>query len=237
MKVKLAGRDFYVAVISHKRSHCIEKMASICGKATWYVAADEVDAYEDRGAPRVIGSGGLCRSRNAALEDGFAAGLPVIQLSDDLKKLEFAVTPKEKRLMSFEECASVMLSSCESAGAMLAGVAPTSNAFFFNPKKPVSTNSFIVGDMILVRKNPLRFDENMRLKEDYDYTLQHLRKYGVVARANAILATFVHRSNPGGACDYRTSSLEQEMIALLRSKWPGMIRDNPRRKDEILLNT
>jgi hypothetical protein len=60
-------------------------------------------------------------------------------------------------------------------------------------------------------------------------------KYGSIARCNAVLATFAHRTNKGGACDYRTSELEQTTIKQLKDKWPGMLKDNPKRKDEILL--
>ena len=45
------------------------------------------------------------------------------------------------------------------------GVAPTANAFYFNPNRPVKTAAFIVGDFIYVHPNPRFFDENLKLKE------------------------------------------------------------------------
>ena len=187
------------------------------------------------GATNVIESGGLCRSRNAILDDAFAHDLPAIELSDDLRRLEIASDKAEKKEASLDDAVSLMFNALETSGAYMAGVAPTANAFFFNPNKPIHTSAFVVGDFIMVKPTTLRFDEDLRLKEDYDYTLQHLMKYGVIARCNAVLATFAHRTNKGGACDYRTSELEQQTIRQLKDKWPGMLKDNPKRKDEILL--
>jgi len=129
-----------------------------------------------------------------------------------------------------------MLYAAKTFKSNLVGVAPTANAFYYNPEKPYKTNAFIVGDMILVMPCDLRFDTNMLLKEDYDYTLKHITKYGRVIRADNILAEFAHRTNRGGAVSYRTATLEQVCIAYLKKKWGKKIRDNPRRPNEILMN-
>ena len=47
-----------------------------------------------------------------------------------------------------------------------AGFPPTNNPFF--ALKEYEYNQFIVGDFILIKPNELRFDDNLRLKEDYD---------------------------------------------------------------------
>ncbi len=227
--------QYYIGVISHKRPQNVQAMQKICGPVTWYVGKGEGPAYAAAGAYRVVESGGLCESRNAILDDAFKDDLVAIELSDDLKKLELATDAKTKHVIDFAQAVQAMQEAMDDTGAMLCGVAPTSNAFFFNPKKPVHTSAFVVGDLIMVRPTHLRFDEDLRLKEDYDYTLQHLVTYGLIARANRVLASFQHRTNAGGACDYRTSQLEQQTIAQLKAKWPGLIKDNTRRKDEILL--
>jgi hypothetical protein len=112
-------------------------------------------------------------------------------------------------------------------------VSPTANTYFY--RQAVSTHLFVVGDMILVSPTSLRFDEQLLLKEDYDYTCQHLNAYGAVARVNGVMAEFRHRSNPGGAVAYRSEALEAESIAYLRGKWGDWIRPNPRRPGEVLL--
>lgn len=229
----------YLAVISHARPGNVQKMQAMVGEATWYVGAGERQAYRQEGATAVVESGGLCPSRNAALKDAWAFGVPCIELSDDLRKLQMAVPQEGKNRavdISFEEAVSTMLEASRLYTAKLAGVAPTANAFYYNPNRPFHHRAFIVGDLILVRPCALLFDERLKLKEDYDYTLAHLSKYHVVARCNGVLATFAHRQNKGGAVDFRTPAREQEAIAILREKWGAAIKDNPRRPNEILLN-
>ena len=235
MKRMIDGDPCFIAVVSHKRAGSVASMQKRCGEVTWFVGDTEKQDYIAAGATRVVESGRLCRSRNATLDAGFVDCEYVVQLSDDLGGLHVAESKQSKRAVVFEEAIELMLRAMRSSGARLAGAAPTANLFYFNPKKPIQTNGFIVGDMIVVRKTSLRFDEAMSLKEDYDYTLQHIRHYGAVVRLNGIMATFAHRTNRGGACSYRTAQLEQQMIAYLKSKWPGMVKDNPRRPNEILL--
>ena len=231
----------YVGIISHQRSQNVQAMEALVGAATWFVGAGEGDEYRDQGATQVIESGGLCRSRNAILEEAWGKGYAGLELSDDLKGIKEAYMTKDgkkkARDVSFETAVDSMHDALFQTGAMMAGVAPTGNPFYWDPAKPIHPKAFIVGDMILVRPCELFFDEDMRLKEDYDYTIQHVLKYGRVARCNDILAQFSHRTNSGGAVAARTPELEQEMIDFLKKKWgTGVIRDNAKRPDEILLN-
>lgn len=230
--------NFLVTVISHNRPLNVTKLEKLLGMpVTWIVGKGEGKIYRLAGAENVIEGGGLCASRNAALNLAADRNAICIQVSDDLKKLQIASIENEVKrahpIDFFAACELLVTRLCESP-YLLAGVAPTPNLFYFN--KPISEKLFIVGDFIAVDTHcGLYFDEYMTLKEDYDYTLQHFQKYGGALRCNDILATFQHRTNHGGACDIRTSVMEQQMILHLKEKWPNDIRDNPRRPDEILL--
>lgn len=119
----------------------------------------------------------------------------------------------------------------------LGGVAPTANPFFYNPKEPISFTKFCIGSFLVIdTESDLRFDSNLSLKEDYDFTLQHIQKYGGVARFNYVLANYQHYSNKGGVVGFRTTETEQHNIRYLKDKWKNLIKDNPRRPNEILLN-
>lgn len=227
--------NIHVAVISHARPHSVAKMQELVDvDLTWYVGHGEGKEYMEAGAKHVIESGGLCPSRNRALRDAFRQGKTCVQLSDDLSAVKFILENGAVReAVSFSEVLDYMEKELSKTLYRLAGVAPTPNAFYFH--KPFSDDLFIVGDFIMVRPCNLFFDENLMLKEDYDYTLQHFNRYGGALRFNAILATFAHRSNKGGAVEYRTSDREKEAISYLFSKHPGRFRMNPRRPDEILL--
>ena len=232
----IGGREVFVAYISARRANNVPKAHKFI-EGTWFVAEGEEAIDRDVGANTVIESGVLCRSRNEALELAALHEVPCLQLSDDLTKLEepYDLDGKWKaRPLAFEQAVERMLLALDQTGAKLVGVAPTSNAFYYGGK-PVRTNAFIVGDMFIAAPGTPRFDEELRLKEDYDFTLAHVRKYGTVARCDNVLASFAHRSNKGGAVAYRTPEAEQEAIAVLKRKWPGLVVDNPRRPNEVLL--
>ena len=89
--------------------------------------------------------------------------------------------------------------------------------------------------MLFVKPCNLYFDESLTLKEDYDYTLQHLQAYGNCFRYQKYLFSFEHYKNKGGAVDYRTDGEEEKNIAYLRRKWKEKIKMNPKRKNEILI--
>lgn len=222
----------YVAIISHKRAQNIERMMNLVGKATWYVGEGEGLEYRAGGATKVVESGGLVASRNRPLDDAFALGLPCIEISDDLTRFSF-LSEKKAKPVNFPAVLSWMMDQNKSGNAKLIGVAPTANPYFGSDN--IKTKAFCVGDFFMAWPSEPRFDERASLKEDYDFTCQHLQKYGEVARHDYILATFGHRTNKGGAVDYRTAELEQEAIKYLKTKWGDRIKDNPRRPNEILL--
>lgn len=204
----------------------------------WYVKDTDVRSYSMFGAKSVVIAGGLCEGRNCALEDSARAGEACIQLSDDLSKIQWYDGKDKPKDIGLNDAIQRLLVGMEVNKAMLGGVAPTANAFYYT--KPAHDRAFIVGDFIAVRPEAflkgVRFDTGLKLKEDYDYTLQHLQAFGKVYRENRILATFAHRTNSGGAVEYRTREREQEAIAYLKAKWGSLIKENPRRPDEILLN-
>lgn len=200
----------------------------------WYVRPDEVDTYRDAGAVHVHPSGNLMDSRNAAIDDALDAGLVCVQTSDDLVKIDrkqYGANAKDP--VTFLEAVAEILDTMIASGARLGGVAPTPNLFYASDQP--KWRHFIVGDLIVVRETDLRFDTAMTLKEDYDYTCQHIREYGLVARRDDLLATYRHRDNAGGAVEYRDSERELENIRHLMRKWPGVFRFNPKRRGEVLM--
>lgn len=228
----------HLSVISHLRPHAVVSMQKHIGmmEAHWYVGHGETDAYKEAGAIHVIESGGLCESRNQALEDGVSKDKITIQLSDDLRRLHWAhgQLSSELQPISLQEAIIVLCDALRQTGAQLAGAAPTANPYF--SKQRINTKAFIVGDFIAILPScVLRFDTNFRLKEDYDYTCQHLAYYGKVARVDSLMAEFSHRTNAGGAVAARTPLLEQEMIHRLQQRWPGVFQPNPKRQDEVIM--
>lgn len=227
----------YVSVISAGRPDSYGTMSDLMDvAATWYVPLYEENLYEKRGAVTRIDRGSLCGARNAALDDAFEAGVACVQLSDDLTKLGQLTTAGGKAgqtPLAFRAAVTQLLDELAVTDFKLAGVAPTANPFYGSAKPKY--RHFIVGDFTVTLPSPERFDQRLKLKEDYDFTAQHIAAYGGVVRADWIMAAFKHRTNPGGAVAFRTAEREQEAIAYLKGKWGPWIRDNPKRPNEILL--
>jgi hypothetical protein len=223
-----------IFIISRARPQNVGPMIQLLQEPlTWVVPPSDHAAYSNAGASTILTVDGLCAARNVALDHAFYEDYYCVQVSDDLGRLSRA--HGKKRLdLAVPTAIEWLVDALARSHARLGGIAPTDNPYF--SRKLMSRTAFVVGDLIVVKPTPLRFDEALKLKEDYDYTLQHLRQYGEVLRADFILATFKHYTNKGGAVDARTPQVEQETIAYLLKKWPTFLKLNPKRENELLLN-
>jgi len=91
-----------------------------------------------------------------------------------------------------------------------------------------------LGDFFVAEpSSPCRFDTEITLKEDYDYTCAHLKQHGSVLRSNRLFLQVKHISNAGGAVASRDGAglKEKENIAILQRKWPLVFSLNKNRKD------
>lgn len=256
------GRPYWLAIVSHRRPENLKIMHDGIGPATWYIGDDiDYSQYHEQRAkmmpagPGLVAPikvcGPLCRSRNAALTDAFSLSLPCMMIDDDLN--EFSVIEsfydrqtknwiKRAQAVPLGILASHLRDRLDASRFLkFAGAAPTTNIFYYDPTSPINTKGFIGGWCMFILPNELRFDEGLRTKEDYDYTLQHIERFGGVVRCNDVLADFAHYSNFGGVVEYRTPEVEKESVAYLEKKWKSAIRINKRRRNsaegtEILLN-
>lgn len=225
-----------VYVISAGRANSLPFQTSALNQYIFCVKAGEADAYRAAGCRHVYETGSLMQSRNWALEHAFDNKQICVQLSDDIKsvKLNPHVASGKKEAVSLDHAIKVMVEKLTAVtGLRLLGIPPTSNAFF--AKSILSKNTFCIGDALFVKPSEPRFDNNLSLKEDYDFTLQHIDRYGLTARYQRFLWDFQHYSNAGGAVAYRDEAREQKNINYLLRKWPKNLRLNPKRKNEILL--
>jgi len=228
--------NFQVYVISAGRANNLPFDKLALNNYTFCVKSGEGDQYRSAGCKHVYETGSLMQSRNWALNHAFKDNNICVQLSDDIKsvKLNPHVAGGKKDVVPIQLAINTMVEKLNAVkGLRLLGVPPTANAFF--AKSPISKNTFCIGDALFVKPSEPRFDENLTLKEDYDFTLQHIERYGVTARYQRYLWEFQHYSNSGGAVSYRDDAREQKNINYLLRKWPNNLRLNPKRKNEILL--
>jgi len=194
----------------------------------------EKKLYEKNGCLQVFETGKLIESRNFALRHSFVQNKICVQLSDDLKKVTLNKNFAKKEEVAIDFAINDLINIFNKvASVYLMGIPPTSNDFF--AKNLLSKNTFCIGDLIFVKPCNLFFDELLTLKEDYDYTLQHLLKYGNTFRYQKYIFEFEHYKNKGGAVDYRTEKEEQKNIKYLFNKWGSKIKLNSKRKNEILI--
>ena len=118
----------------------------------------------------------------------------------------------------------------------LGGTYPCGNAGQGCAMAPVAAEHFVVGDFFVSQPSATcRFDEELTLKEDYDFTCQHIHLYGRVARCNRLTLLAEHYVNEGGAVSIRNATEEKKNIKRLRSKWPGVFLGSPRGDSEVRL--
>ena len=235
IKTTANGTRYWLGVVSAKRPNNVNKILESVGSGTWLVPTEEVSLYKEQGAT-VVDSGtfpNLVPTRNLALDLAFAEGLPCVQTDDDFVRIKRAYGKKRTLEVTFDDAVELMIGRLQRAGLYFGAVAPTTNSFFVGDM--TSRTGFCIGSFCVTLPCDLRFDINMTLKEDYDYTLQHIATFGGVVRSNDLLAEYKHYSNSGGAVEVRSTPNEQRNIAYLKSKWGAAIRDNPRRPNEILL--
>merc|ERR1719387_1622510 len=117
----------------------------------------------------------------------------------------------------------------------LGGVYPLQSCSRTFASPPFARHHFVIGDFFVVDKSKVRFDENMKLKEDYDFTCAHINAHGSVMRCQRMTLCVKHYANSGGAVTVRNSDAEKMNIAVLNRKWPGAFRMNPKRRNEVIM--
>jgi hypothetical protein len=225
--------SYWLSVISARRPENVPQMSKLIGAATWYTDPESVSLYEAHGIS-VVPTSGLAAARNLAIQEAEKHQAVCVQLDDDLRWLGFARNKKVVKSNNGHLVIQDLVKRLTHSDFYLGGVSPTDNAYF--SQKRNSSNLFVVGSCCAIKPgSELWFDTQMRLKEDYDYTCQHIARYGGVCRCDDLLASFRHYSNSGGAVDIRSESTERQAIQHLLDRWPGWIKKHPRRDNEVLL--
>ena len=222
-------------VISSGRANTFRSMKDVIkNEAAFVVGKGEENAYRDAGAKEVHVGGTLIESRNKALDLAFAENKYCIQIDDDLIdiKLNDFSGKNTNKIIDLGNYIDELVEFADSRTEKLIGIPPTSNPFY--AKNEIQLNAFIIASLCLTKPSDERFDNNLRLKEDYDFTLQHIKNNGGVVRFHKYLISFKHYTNAGGAVSYRNNITETEAINYLIDKWGDAIRLNTKRENEIL---
>lgn len=168
--------------------------------------------------------GNVSKIRNRILD--LEAGNVVCIVDDDLKYIGYWENRELHKLESEAEVMGFLYKYTVLAldlGVKLWGIAVNKDKQVYQEQRPFSTVSYI-GSPFMVHIDPeLRFDENLSLKEDYDFTLQNLNKYRKVLRVNKFHYLVRQAEQAGGVADYRSLDEEKRQLALLQKKWGSKI--------------
>lgn len=222
---------------------------------TWYVDEASLADYKAIGLNAVVG-GKLTEARNKALRDAYKMGKACVQVSDDISAWEYrdgklatdrsfdalneAHAEARRIIVSPVAAARFILAKMRGADApqpKLGGVYMLGSCSRTFGSDEFSRHNFILGDFFVADKSPVRFDEEMRLKEDYDFTAAHIKAHGSVMRCNRMTLNVKHYANSGGACSNRDSKglEERRNIDILFRKWPGCFILNWKRENEVIM--
>tara|TARA_R110002012_G_scaffold171535_1_gene336336 strand:+ start:1435 stop:2151 length:717 start_codon:yes stop_codon:yes gene_type:complete len=189
----------------------------------------EVDDYKKHhenviGVPNKIK--GITATRNWILEynkDDYQ-----IQVDDDARSFHKYEKTKLVRFTDPERIDTIlntMFLITEEIGFKVWGLAMAADYKFYRPYSPFTTQGVVGANIIGIINNPLRFDERLRVKEDYDYSMQHIYKYGGVVRTHKFGIDVIHLTNEGGCVGYRTKEVELQAYDTLLNKYgPSVVK-------------
>lgn len=168
--------------------------------------------------------GNLCRIRNYILDNISTADCTIL-FDDDCKGI-YRWENRKKNYLDSEELQEfcehhTML--CEQYGYKLWGLNCVTDKGAYREHTPFGTLQYIGGPFQAHINNDIRYDINLPLKEDYDMTLQHIKRHGGCLRVNYACYDVKQAEQIGGCATYRNIQKEIDQFDLLQKKWGSHI--------------
>lgn len=223
------------------------KRGSICSthkylpELYYVVSESEADQYEEM-HDRVIAipdsqQGSYAKVCNWILEN--ADTDHIIIVDDDLKCFNRYNNQVLCRL-STDEAMEFIEHGCamaEQLDVRYWGMNIVSDKGAYREYTPFALRAYLGGPFQAHYKNDLRYDEAMKLKEDYDMTLQVLNKYRRNLRFNMYSFTSDQHGMVGGCATYRTIEVEKAQNKALQKKWGSkIVREDSSTKQQYDIN-
>lgn len=172
--------------------------------------------------------GNVSRIRNYILDKEFEAGADcVIILDDDVRAIgqwvkgekNYGYAEEILEADNFMEWAEKYSFLCEEWGLKEWGINVNPDPQGYRQYTPFSLTQFVGGPFQAFLNNPLRYDEKLPLKEDYDMTIQQCNEYRGVLRLNAWHYYAKQSVQAGGCASYRSEDRERQQFEALQKKW------------------
>lgn len=204
--------------------------------AVVFCPQSEADAYREHhgevvGVPDSVK--GITATRNHILDYAKDRGIKrIVQVDDDaymwvyFQNRQRVDLPDHKKLGLLTN----FFDMAEAMGTNLFGFQVSSDPKFYREYSPFSLTSVVVGNLMGIIDDGQRFDERLKLKEDYDFSLQTLYRHRRILRGNRYSWRVEHHDTDGGCKSYRSMSAELEAIEILQAKWGDKIVQRHKKK-------
>lgn len=175
--------------------------------------------------------GNIARCRNFILNK--FEGQNVIQVDDDIKNINIIVNDYEQKKrvvknLTKSDIESLIYNGFEMANdceATLWGINCQNDPMFYHIIRPFSFQNVVLGTFsAITKRNKFRYDENLPLKEDYDFFIQNILKNKKVLRFNMFHYDADHQKMSGGCQDYRTKDKELLNAKMLKEKYGKLVK-------------
>lgn len=216
-----------VIIPSYKRSHDLKGkdyflMAKYC-----VPESQEKEYIEAVGKERVITlpdseDGDIVKKRNWILKN---IPRPLIMIDDDVSRFVYWDKRKDKYLSKeypkdlINDLFIEFISMANQFDVKMFGIAQNKDDRQFKEFCPFNLSNVILGPFQGHLEHDLIFDKRVGTKDDYDMSLQQLRKYKKVLRFNKFAYDCEHGDNKGGIVSYRTQEKEIEYCKSIMMKW------------------
>lgn len=219
-----------ILIRSYKRADSV-KTLRIIPDAVVVVPNSQKKEYEEcNKKATIIGiddklDGNSARKFNAILD--MYKGEKLVILDDDLIGIKKFENSEQFDIIGEEVRDIFLMLFCLMDGfnTILGGFNQQVDRKFYREYSPISLKSCVLGPVMAINNidENIRFDENIFLKEDYDFNIQVLNKYRKVVRLNKYSYLTKFQKNKGGLMGIRNKSLELEHLKLLQRKWGSKI--------------
>lgn len=212
--------------------------------ATWFVPESELHQYKGIykniiGVPITVK--GITATRNWILKN--AKDKLVVFIDDDVKNAGYIKLNKNKsekieikNEKFWNDEFLKYFDICEQVGYKIWGIKTESAPRSVYPYKPFLFRSYVTAScMGIINDGEYYFDEEYKVKEDYEICLRHIVDKGGILAIRYLHWENEHWKKDGGCKDYRTIEMERDAIKKLIKQYPKMIRSAKRKANEFTI--
>ena len=214
-----------IVIPSYRRpDNCLT--AKLLRRAVIAVHKNEIEEYRKHNQneilemPDELAEKGMAVIRNWILDN--AGDEEILMIDDDIKYFLYFERSERKKMDEemIYELAENGFRMARECGTKLWGINVAPDKIFYKECSPFALTSPVCGTFFGAIRDPeIRFDERLGLKEDYDYSIQILKKYRKIWRFNKYFYQAEHINSTGGCSGYRSFDREKEQAELLQKKW------------------